>query len=114
MLVTAYDLSYESCKKYPGDPAYGITASGEPVKDWYTAAGCPMLPFGTVVYIPDLSEYPNHGVFVIEDRGSAVVDNQEDYHLPCLDIFIRDHKDMKAFGCQKLQIYVLNWGEQND
>ena len=28
VIVTAYDLSVQSCGKYPSDPAYGITATG--------------------------------------------------------------------------------------
>jgi len=100
MWVTAYDLSYESCGKYPDHPEYGITASGERVREWYTIAAGPELPFGTEVYIPYFRDKPNGGVFVIKDRGGAVKNS-------CLDVYIADHEACDRFGLQRLEVYVL-------
>ena len=100
MRVTAYDLSYESCQKYPSHPEYGITASGEKVKEWYTVAAGPELPFVTRIYVPYFKDYENKGIFVVKDRGGLVKKN-------CIDIFIADRKAMDAFGVKYLEVYVL-------
>ena len=100
MRATAYDLSYESCQKYPSHPEYGITASGERVQEWYTVAAGPELKFGTMVYIPYFKDYPNKGIFLVRDRGGAI-------HKNCIDIYIADHKAMDRFGVKRLDVYVL-------
>lgn len=102
MRVTAYDLSFESCRKYPDHPEYSITASGNPAKEWYTIAAGPELPFGTRVFIPALKDMPNEGVFTVEDRGSAIKEN-------CLDIFLGESKydECMEFGVQYLEAYIL-------
>jgi 3D (Asp-Asp-Asp) domain-containing protein/uncharacterized coiled-coil protein SlyX len=100
MRVTAYDLSYESCGKLPDHPKYGITASGERVKEWYTVASGPELLFGTKVYIPFFRDYPNKGIFVVKDRGSMVKEN-------CIDVYIADNKACWDFGLRYLDVYVL-------
>lgn len=103
MRVTAYDLSYESCGKHPNHPLYGITASGEYVKEWYTIAAGPELPFETVVYIPYFKNKPNHGVFIVKDRGSAIKNG-------CIDVYIADNKACFDFGVQYLDVWILNIG----
>lgn len=102
MRVTAYDLSYESCKKYPDHPEYGIGASGKRVKEYHSIAAGPELPFGTRVYIPALKDTPNSGIYTVEDRGSAIKEN-------CLDIFMGEsaYDECMRFGVQYLDVYVL-------
>jgi 3D (Asp-Asp-Asp) domain-containing protein len=100
MRATAYDLSYESCGKLPSHPEYGITASGEPVREWYTCASGPEIPFGTQVYIPEFAGYPNKGWFVVQDRGSAV-------KRGCIDIYMADGDTCRDFGVKWLDVYVL-------
>jgi 3D (Asp-Asp-Asp) domain-containing protein len=101
MRVTAYDLSYQSCKKNPDHPEYGITASGVKVKEHHTIAAGPELPFGTKVFIPALADKPNGGVFTVEDRGSAIKEN-------CLDIYMPSNKECMDFGVKELEVYILN------
>lgn len=103
MRVTAYDLSYESCKKYPDHPEYGIGASGKRVKEYHSIAAGPELPFGTRVYIPALKDTPNSGIYTVEDRGSAITEN-------CLDIFLGEskHDECMEFGVQYLDVFVLD------
>lgn len=103
MRVTAYDLSYESCGKHPNHPLYGITASGEYVKEWYTIAAGPELPFETVVYIPYFKNKPNHGVFIVKDRGNGIKNG-------CIDVYIADNKACSNFGVQYLDVWILNIG----
>jgi len=100
MKVTAYDLSYESCQKYPSSPSYGITASGEKVREWRTIAAGRRIPFGTKIYIPYFKDYPNEGIFITEDRGGAIKNN-------CIDVYMKNNSDAMDFGVRKLEVYIL-------
>lgn len=100
MRVTAYDLSVESCGKLPSHLLYGITASGERVREWYTVAAGPELPFGTKVYIPYFRDYPNKGLFIVQDRGGAIKRN-------CIDVYISDWYACREFGVKQLEVYIL-------
>lgn len=100
MEVTAYDLSYQSCQKHPDHPEYGITASGEYVKEWYTVAAGPEIPFGTQIYIPYFADKPNGGIFTVKDRGSGI-DNEQ------IDVYMKDYDDCMEFGRRELEVYIL-------
>lgn len=102
MRVTAYDLSYESCKKSKDHPLYGIGANGEPVKQYYSVAMGKSYEFGTKIYIPYFANWPNKGYFVCTDRGSAIKDN-------CVDVYFGEYSfdDCMRFGVQYLDVYVL-------
>lgn len=100
MEVTAYDLSYQSCQKYPDDPLYGVTASGEYVKEWYTVAAGPEIPFGTQIYIPFFKDKPNSGIFTVQDRGGGIDNGQ-------IDVYIKDYNECMEFGRRKLEVYIL-------
>lgn len=100
MRVTAYDLSYASCKKKPDHPEYGITASGNRVQEWYTIAAGPEIPFGTKIFIPFFQDKPNQGIFVVHDRGSAIKEG-------CLDVYMKSNKECMEFGLRELEVYVL-------
>lgn len=99
--VTAYDLTYESCEKYSNDPEYGITYSGNYVKPYHTIAAGPEVPIGTRVYIPYFANWPNKGIFVVDDRGGGI-------KYRCIDIFNPDTKWVKEFGVKYLEVYILN------
>lgn len=103
MKVTAYDLSYVSCKKYPDHPEYGETASGYMVQEWHTVAAGSELEFGTRLYIPYFKDKPNKGIFTVEDRGSAIKNG-------CIDIYMPDSEDCKKFGVRYLEAYVIDEG----
>jgi 3D (Asp-Asp-Asp) domain-containing protein len=100
MSITAYDLSVESCGKLPNHPEYGITASGERVREWFTVAAGPELKFGTQIYIPYFADKPNKGIFTVQDRGSAVKDG-------CIDVYIADNAECWRFGRQRLEVWVM-------
>ena len=95
MEVTAYTAGYESCQKTPGDPGYGITASGEKVQEHHTIAAGPSIPFGTKIYIPEFMK-----TFVVEDRGGAITDNH-------LDIYMERLEDAKKFGRKDIYVFVI-------
>lgn len=92
--VTAYTSGPESTGKHPGDPAFGITASGEHVREGITAACSPSLPFGTRLEIEGVGER------VCEDRGGAIGEGR-------LDIYIAELKDAQAFGRRKLGVRIV-------
>jgi len=98
--ASAYTAS--TCDKLPTDKGYGITASGAKVKEWYTVAAGKSYPMGTVIYIPALSDKPNGGWFVVQDRGGAIKDNK-------LDIYMGTYNECIKFGRKNLEchIYIL-------
>ena len=96
--VTAYTAGYESTGKSPDHPAYGITASGNYVKENYTIA-CPRrYPFGTEIYIEHFDN-----VFTCEDRGGAIRGRK-------LDVYMGDLDEAIKFGRKTLKIEVIKWG----
>jgi 3D (Asp-Asp-Asp) domain-containing protein len=103
MRITAYDLSFKSCGKLPGHPAYGITASGEPARDWYTVAAGTDIPFGTKIYIPYFKDKPNRGLFVVQDRGGGIKAGE-------IDVFMRNGADCMKFGVRNLDVWVFKNG----
>jgi 3D (Asp-Asp-Asp) domain-containing protein len=92
--VTAYTAGPESTGKQPGDEGYGITASGEPVRDSYTVACPPSLPFGQRLEIEGVGER------VCSDRGGSIKEGR-------LDIYIPKLKDALAFGRQRLKVRII-------
>ena len=92
--VTAYTAGYESTGKRPGDPYYGITASGEPVKEGVTVACPPSMPFGTKLEIESV------GQRICQDRGGAITEGR-------LDVYFDDLKDALEFGRKTLNVRVV-------
>lgn len=97
MSTTAYCACSECC-----DKTDGITASGEKATEWYTIAAGDGYKFGTIIYIPELSDQPNGGWFIVQDRGMAISDEK-------LDIFLNDHEIAKVFGIHEFQIYIYEF-----
>lgn len=55
-IATAYDLSYQSCHKYPYEPDYGVASSGfslkgKDISGKYIAVDRTLIPLGTKVYL---------------------------------------------------------------
>ena len=66
------------------DPTFRLTFSGKKPESWRSIAADPsVLPIGTVVYIPELSDKPNKGFFVVEDTGGKIIGNK-------IDIYVND------------------------
>lgn len=98
--VTAYTAGYESTGKRPGDPGYGLTYSGTRAQQWRTVAAGRNIPIGTRVFIPELAEKPNGGIFIVEDRGGAI----SNAHL---DIYMDSLWEARQWGRRHLE--VLLW-----
>ena len=90
--------AYCSCAKCCGK-TNGKTASGATATPWYTIAAGKGLPIGTIVYIPALSNKPNGGWFIVQDRGGAISNNR-------IDIFTGSHSEALGFGRRNLECYV--------
>lgn len=114
MRATAYDLSYESCKKNRDHPEYGITYSGKRAVFGQTVAVDPeTIPLGSQLYIVFPKKYSNlNGIYYAEDIGSAVKGD-------IIDIFLGEDKvgesiiakEVKEFGVRSVEVYVLREGE---
>ena len=102
--ITAYTAGFESCQKHPGDPLYGITYSGNRVKEWHTVAAGPDIPIGTRIFIPEFADKPNGGIFIVEDRGGAI----SNAHL---DVYMENLQAARRWGRQHLE--VLIWLPRN-
>lgn len=111
MRVSAYTAGKESTGKTPGSPSYGQTAISIPrhpvyAKEWCTVAAPLDIPIGTKIYIPYFADEPNHGVFVVEDRGGGITGNK-------LDVYFGDPEKDKtalkralAFGRRDMEVWI--------
>lgn len=92
--VSAYTAGFESTGKNPGDPLYGVTASGAYVQENLTIACGPEHEFGTRIYIP---YFDNE--FECQDRGGAITEGKLDVYIPVLE-------DALEFGRRELEVIV--------
>jgi 3D (Asp-Asp-Asp) domain-containing protein/uncharacterized protein YxeA len=103
-VATAYDLSYESCGKYPSHPAYGITFSGtKAVKGRTIAVDPEVIPLGSSVYIEFPNQYSNmDGWYIAEDTGSKVKGK-------IIDVFFGESAlhEMKNFGRRNISVKIV-------
>ena len=98
MEITAYSEHYESCGKHPGEPGYGITASGEKVREGIVAADTRVLPMHSII------EIEGYGRFEVKDTGSAIKGNKLDLYLP-------SHKSALKWGRKTLKVHIIRLGE---
>ncbi len=101
MTATAYDLSYESTGKRPGDRWYGITASGTKARPGVVAVDPNVIPLGTKLYVESLDGTPDYGFCVAEDTGGAIKGNK-------IDLFFETAEEVRRFGRRKVRVYILD------
>lgn len=99
--ATAYDLSYESCGKYPGDPYYGITASGMRAQYGVIAVDTNVIPLGTKLYVEAVDGSWVYGYCVAGDTGSGIRGNR-------IDLFYNSRVEALSFGRRQANVYILN------
>lgn len=97
--LTAYTSGYESTGKKPGDPGYGITASGTVATVGRTIAVDPqVISIGSKVYIEGL------GIRYAEDTGAAVKGKH-------IDVYLGDGRALQKaieFGVKRnVPVYIL-------
>ncbi len=99
--ASAYDLSYESCGKHPGDPNYGITASGMRAQYGVVAVDPRVIPLGTRLYIEAVDGSWTYGYCVAGDTGGGIKGNK-------VDLFYNSRSEALAFGRRQARVYILN------
>ncbi len=100
MVATAYDLSYESTGKNPGDPYYGITASGTKAQPGTVAVDPSVIPLGTKLYIASTDGSPDYGFATALDTGGAIRGNR-------IDLFMEDGTACNIYGIRQVRVYIL-------
>lgn len=103
-IATAYDLSFESCGKYPSHPEYGITFSGKKALKGRTIAVDPkVIPLGSKVHMtfPDNYRYLN-GWYIAEDTGRLVKGK-------IIDVFFGESAfyEMETFGSRIVKVKIV-------
>jgi 3D (Asp-Asp-Asp) domain-containing protein len=102
VVATAYSIGFESTGKRPGDPDYGITRSGLPVKKGYIAVDPRVMPLGTWVYVEGLDRYSARydGIYYAADTGGAIKGNR-------IDIYVETESEASLFGAHRMRLFVL-------
>lgn len=100
VVATAYDLSFASCGKNPGDPGYGLTASGTQVRPGVVSVDPNVIPLGTKLYIESLDSTSDYGFAVAEDTGGAIKGNR-------IDLFFPSSTQVRNFGRRPVKVYIL-------
>ena len=100
MNASAYDLSFQSTGKRPGDKHYGITASGTKARPGVVAVDPRVIPLGTKLYIESTDGTKDYGFAVAEDKGSAIKGKK-------IDLFFESSTDAKRFGRRNVKVYIL-------
>lgn len=99
--ASAYDLSYESCGKNPGDRGYGITASGMKAQRGVIAVDPRVIPLGTRLYVESMDSYPDYGYAIAGDTGGAIKGNR-------VDLFMDSYSEAMRFGRRQVKVYILD------
>ena len=100
MTATAYDLSFQSTGKRPGDRYYGLTASGTKVRPGVVAVDPKVIPLGTKLYVQSLDGTKDYGFAIAEDKGGAIKGNK-------IDLFFETAQQVNQFGRRKVKVYIL-------
>ena len=98
--ATAYDLSYESTGKYPGQPGHGMTATGTYCKKGTVAVDPRVIPLGSRLYIEAENGSWTYGYAVAEDTGGAIKGNK-------VDLFFYTPQEVRNFGRRTAKVYIL-------
>jgi len=98
--ATAYDLSYASCGKNPGDRGYGITASGMRAARGVIAVDPRVIPMGSKLYIESLDGSADYGYAIAGDKGGAIKGNR-------IDLFMDTHAEAIRWGRRNVKVYIL-------
>lgn len=100
MSATAYDATFESTGKNPGDPHYGITRSGTKVRPGVVAVDPKVIPLGTKLYVQSLDGTPDYGFASAEDTGGAIKGNK-------IDLYYESPEDVRKYGRRNVLVYIL-------
>jgi len=93
MTATAY-TSVSATSKRPGDPYYGITASGMKAARGVVAVDPKIIPLGTKLYVE------GYGYAVAGDTGGAIKNNK-------IDLYYDTHNECIKFGRRTVTVHIL-------
>lgn len=94
MIATAYDPGPESTGKSPGDPGYGVTASGLRFAPGIVAVDPSVIPFYTRVWVP------GYGFGIAADTGSDIQGNR-------IDLGFATYWEAVQWGRRAVTVYIL-------
>lgn len=100
--ATAYTAAPDECGRDYSDPNFGITASGEFVREGFIAVDPDIIPLHSLVYVEGAGKFD--GFYEAKDTGGAVKGNR-------IDIYVPDKLTAFEFGKRKVTVYVLRIGE---
>lgn len=63
------------------------------------------IQLGSKIYIPDLKDYKDDGIFDAEDRGGAVKVKSDGTYI--IDVWLPTHEQVKEFGRKKTTVYLI-------
>lgn len=95
MEATAYTLSFACTGRRPGDPFFGVTASGMMARVGVVAVDTNVIPFHTRLYIE------GYGFAVAGDRGGAIRGNK-------VDLFFDTMEEVRSFGRRNIRVWILD------
>jgi len=101
MRSSAYDLSFESCGKYPDHPAYGITRSGTKARPGVVAVDPGKIKLKSKLYVESMDRTQDYGFASAEDTGGAIKSNR-------IDLFIGNNREAYRYGMRYVKVYVLD------
>ena len=101
MQATAYCASYEDTGKRPGDPYFGITATGRKAERGVVAVDPKVIPLGTRLYIESLGNIEDYGYAIAADTGGAIKGNK-------IDLFYETKSEVNNWGRRKVRVYILS------
>ncbi len=101
MQATGYDIGYESCGKLPGDPLYGITATGIRATYGVVAVDPRVIPLGSKLFIQTADGSFTYGYALAADTGGAIKGNR-------IDLCFDSRQEALNFGRRDVIVYVLN------
>lgn len=94
MRATGYTASYADTGKRPGDPGFGITASGMKARVGVVAVDPKVIPLGTKLYVE------GYGSCVAGDTGGAIKGNK-------IDLYFNSTQEALRFGVRTKNVYIL-------
>ena len=100
MNATGYDVSYESTGKNPGEPGFGVTATGVRAAYGVVAVDPSVIPLGSRLYIQSADGSYEYGYAIAADTGGAIKGNK-------IDLCFSSRSEALAFGRRNVVVYVL-------
>lgn len=100
--ATAYTTAPDECGWSYDDPNFGLTASGEFVKEGFIAVDTNIIPMHSLVYIEGAGDLS--GFYEAKDTGGVINGNK-------IDIYVTTKAQAFKFGRRNVKVHVLREGK---